>query len=219
MLPPPLFHGKEADISIMTYCNSTAYWLLHDAMPKIVDAPLTLIFRMWQRACHLHFSQSRWPLHLLWKDVTMQPIDCWMCKTQNHWHSVDPHINHIETASVHSVIVWNQSYTQYGPPLLCLYVLSFASRSFVTSQFLINCYLRYLGEKSRGPIAFPRFRLAIDGMWFVSLVLENIARLSHDSLSSSFTSLSMTYHMQFQISQPCAPGLCGELCSWLHGWM
>jgi len=93
-----------------------------------------------------------------------------MCKTQNRWHSVDAHINHIETAFVHSIIVCNQSYTHYWPPVLRLYVLSFASRSLVTAQFLINCYLRYLSEKWRGPITFPRFRPAIDGMRFISLV-------------------------------------------------
>jgi len=108
----------------------------------------------------------------------MQPIDCWMCKTQNRWHSVDAHINHIETAFVHSIIVCNQSYTQYSPPLLRLYVLSFASRSFVTTQFLINCYLRYLSEKWRGPITFPRFRPAIDGMWFISLVFGKYSSTS-----------------------------------------
>jgi len=29
----------------------------------------------------------------------------------------------------------------------------------------------------------------------------------------------MTYHKQFQISQPSAPGLYSELCSWIHGWI
>jgi hypothetical protein len=29
----------------------------------------------------------------------------------------------------------------------------------------------------------------------------------------------MTYHRQFEISQPCTPGLCGELCSWINRWM
>jgi len=76
MLPPPLFHRKAADSSIMTYCNPTAYSMFHDVMPKIVDAPLTLIFRMWQRASHLPFSKYRRPIHPLWKDVTMQHIDC-----------------------------------------------------------------------------------------------------------------------------------------------
>jgi len=49
--------------------------------------------------------------------------------------------------------------------------------------------------------------------------LVNIARLPHNFLSSSFSSISMTYHKQFQRSQPCAPGLCRKLCSWIHGWI
>jgi len=100
----------------------------------------------------------------------MQPIHCWMCKTQNRWHSVDAHINHIKTAFVHWIIAYNQSYTQYRPPLLRLYVLSFASRSFPTSQVLIKCNLRYLSEKRRGLITFPCFWPAIDGTWFISRV-------------------------------------------------
>ena len=42
MLPSPLFNRKAADSLIMTYCNRTAYWMFHDTMPKIIDAPLTL---------------------------------------------------------------------------------------------------------------------------------------------------------------------------------
>jgi len=49
--------------------------------------------------------------------------------------------------------------------------------------------------------------------------LMNIAQLPHLSLFSSFSSISMMYNKQFQISPSCAAGLCGELCSWIHGWM
>ena len=42
MLPSPLFNRKAADSLIMTYCYRTAYWMFHDAMPKIVHARLTL---------------------------------------------------------------------------------------------------------------------------------------------------------------------------------
>ena len=164
MLPPQLFHRKAADSSIKTYWNCTAYWIFHDTMLKIVDAPLTLLLRMWQQASHIPLSQYRRPIHPLWKDVTTQPIDCWMCKTRNCSHSFDAHINIIETAFVHSIIVWNKSYSHYWPPVWCVYVLSFACRSFVTCQFLINCYVHCLSEKWCGPITFPRFRPAIDGM-------------------------------------------------------
>jgi len=148
----------------MTYCHHTAYCMFHDTMSKIVDAPLTIIFKMRHRPGHLPFSQYCRRIHLLWNDVTMQPIHCWMCKTWNCWHSVDPRINHIETAFVYSIIVCNESYIHHWHPVLCLNVLSFASRSFVTSWFLINCYLHYLSEKWREPITFTRFWPAIDGM-------------------------------------------------------
>ena len=42
----------------MTYCIRTAYWMFHDAVPNIVEAPLLLIFRMWQRASHLLFRNN-----------------------------------------------------------------------------------------------------------------------------------------------------------------
>jgi len=42
MLPSPLFNRKAADNLIMTSCYRTAYWMSYDAIPKIVDAPLTL---------------------------------------------------------------------------------------------------------------------------------------------------------------------------------
>jgi hypothetical protein len=57
MLPPPLFHREAADSSIMMYGNRTANWIFHDTMTKIIHAPLLLIARMWQQACHLPFSQ------------------------------------------------------------------------------------------------------------------------------------------------------------------
>jgi hypothetical protein len=63
-----------------------------------------------------------------------------------------------------------ESYTQYWHPVLCLYVLSFASRSLVTTQFLINCYLRYLSEKWHSHVTFLCFRPANDGIWIISLV-------------------------------------------------
>jgi hypothetical protein len=42
MLPSALFNKKAADSSIRTYCYCTAYRMFHDAMLKIVDAPLSL---------------------------------------------------------------------------------------------------------------------------------------------------------------------------------
>jgi hypothetical protein len=54
--------------------------------------------------------------------------------------------------------------THFWHPVLRWYVSLFASRSFVTSQLLINCYLWYLSAKWHGPITFPCFWSAIDSM-------------------------------------------------------
>jgi hypothetical protein len=55
MFPPPLLHRTVADSSIMPDCNHLAYGMCRDAMPKMIDAQSTCIFRMWQRASHLLF--------------------------------------------------------------------------------------------------------------------------------------------------------------------
>jgi len=102
--------------------------------------------------------------------MTMPPIDCRMCKPKNLWHSVYAHINHIETAFVHTTIICNESDTHSWHPILRLYVLSFASRSLVSFQCLLNCYPHCLSERWHGPITFPRFRPAIYGMSIVSLI-------------------------------------------------
>jgi len=47
------------------------------------------------------------------KKVTMQPFDCEACKFKNCWRSVEVHINHIETAFVHLILVGNESYAYY----------------------------------------------------------------------------------------------------------
>ena len=139
------------------WCNAKNRW-------RSMDIALTFRFRMWQRAYHLPLLLLRRPICSLWKDVTMPSIDCWMCKTVNRWHSIEAHFNHIKTAFVHPITVRNHSYTPCWHPILRLYVSSFASRSFITSQFLISVYPRYLIERWRGATTFPRFRPAIDSM-------------------------------------------------------
>jgi len=216
MLSQLFLPWRAADSWIMSYCRRAALLIFHSALPNILDAPWTLISRMWQQAFALPFWLSRWPIHSHWNDVTIQPIDCRLCETKHRWQSVDDQINHIKTAYVHWIIVCNQSYSQYWHPPLHLCVLSFASRSFVTSQFLINWYPRYLRERWHGPITFPRFRPAIYACRSYWYFLVNLAVLDPVSLSSSFSSTSMTSHEEFNISQPCARGLCGLLCSWEH---
>jgi hypothetical protein len=153
-----------ADSLMISKCRRAAQLSFEDTMQIILQAPLVLIFRMWQQGFYFSFLLQCWTIHWLWKDVTMQPCNCWMCKTKTCLLSVHTHITHIEKAFVRSLIVCNQSYPHHWHSILCFYVLSIASRSFVTFQFQIICYPCYLSERWPGPITFLRFWPAIYGI-------------------------------------------------------
>jgi len=63
--------------------------IIHDARPKIVDTPLTLIFRRWLRYCHQHFCLERRPIVWLWEYAVAWPLNYPWCETKNCWRSVD----------------------------------------------------------------------------------------------------------------------------------
>jgi len=46
MLSQSFLTRKAGYSSIMNECCSETIWIFHDAMPKIVDAPLTLTFEL-----------------------------------------------------------------------------------------------------------------------------------------------------------------------------
>jgi len=63
--------------------------IYHPAWPKMVDAPLTLSFKVGQGACHCLFCLSRWPI--LWLCITTRKsiFNYRTDKTKNHWRSID----------------------------------------------------------------------------------------------------------------------------------
>jgi hypothetical protein len=149
----------------------------------------------------------------------MQPIECWMCKTQNRWTLLTGTViaskqclynkqsyatNHILIIDIHYCVC--MYYRLYPGVLLPLNFWSTAIyatwvRNDVALSHSCSFALQLTACRS-----YPQF-------------LVNIARLSHHSLSSTFSSTSMMNHKRFQITQRCAPCLCGELCSWIHGWI
>jgi hypothetical protein len=70
----------------------------HPARPKIVDAPLTLIFRMGQGACLFFFWVRKRPIHPLWTFASNHHLDYSWCKTKNHWRAVDYHVQNGATS-------------------------------------------------------------------------------------------------------------------------
>jgi len=94
-------------------------WISQDARPKIVHAPLTLIFRIGQGAYRYWFCPWRRPIHHFWLFATNCQIDYPRCKTKNRWHSVDAQVQGgvgrvsplflpVQMSNMSFMDVWNQ---------------------------------------------------------------------------------------------------------------
>jgi len=62
-----------------------------DTRLTIVDAQLTLIFKLTQGACLVHFCLRRLPIICLWRFATCRTPYYWRYTTNNHWCSIDAH--------------------------------------------------------------------------------------------------------------------------------
>jgi hypothetical protein len=77
---------QYSDYGYMPYHSP---WIIQDVTPKIVDALLTLIFRLGMRPCHFLFCPSRLPICWLWIPASKCHPNGLTYKTRNCWHSVD----------------------------------------------------------------------------------------------------------------------------------
>jgi len=166
MLLRQYFTRKAPDSSIMCQCRCPALWIFQNTGTKVVDTPPTLIVRMGNK-CALSVSLGCRPIDWEWYNSA---VDCQVCRTNHCWRSIDTHSNYIEIPCIHPMVVCNQSHTHYSQPTSRFWVLLFATRSFVTSDFVSNLYPRYPSAKWHGPISFMRFRRAIYRIYMVSLV-------------------------------------------------
>ena len=137
----------------------------------------------------------------------------------NHWCSVDAHFTHSLTINVSSIIVV-QTYIEIIDSqwfFSTYYFLHPNDLSPLAIWFTTSCVTWGINDvpTSRSSAFGRQWAACRPGHWF----LINSAWLSHHSWSSSFSSISMTYHKQFSKSRPCWPGLSSELCIWMHGWM
>jgi len=137
----------------------------------------------------------------------------------NHWRSIDAHITHSLTVIVSSIIVV-QMYiciidNQYI--LSAYYYLHPNALSPLTIWFTTTCVIWAISDIAILRSSAFRWQFAVcRSSHYLSI---NIAWVSHHSRSSSFSSISVTYHKQNSTSWPCGPGLSGELCSWMCGGM
>jgi len=73
--------------------------------PKIIDALLTLIFRIVQGVCHFLFSLWRQHIPHLWMSASNRHSDYPRCRTQHHWRSIDSHLQDLEWSIC--LLVWD----------------------------------------------------------------------------------------------------------------
>ena len=95
--------------------------------------------------------------------------------------------SNILTVIVCSTSVWYESNYDYSHPMNSFYVWSFASRSFVASQFQNHHHSRYLSDGWRSQCAFLRFLPAIHCMLISTLILNKY------SLTSELVLIQLLY--------------------------
>ena len=81
---------NAATTTFMDLCNKLPVRLPR-CNTKIVDARLTLIFRMWQGVCRYCFCVRTQPTLHLWMFTTNRHLGYPRWKAKNHWCSVDTH--------------------------------------------------------------------------------------------------------------------------------
>jgi len=186
---------------------------------NIVEALLTVIFGMAQWVHHLCFRLCCRPIHSVWKNETTLHFDCRMCRTWNRRRCVNAHIEYIEVAFVHSIIVGNTLETHHRHLKVCLkyYRLHLAALRPLNfwSTTIYVVWVRDEVAQSHS----CEFGWQFTACRSFHYVVIHVAWLHHLFSSSSSSSIVMTYHEEFYISQPCAPGLCGELWSLMSAQM
>ena len=118
------FSLKASQYHIYEWPQLIAMQITNDARPKIVDAPLTLIFRMGQGVCGSFFCLKSQPIPHLWMAANNRHADYQWCKSKNRWRSIDADsAMGISTISYH-VIRPNISLLVFWHPLYSLHVCS-----------------------------------------------------------------------------------------------
>jgi hypothetical protein len=149
--------------------------------------------------------------------VTIQPFDCLRGKTKTCWRSVDTDLDDKPTVigcsliirKMHTVIIYNHYIA-----LMYNYWNRKASRPHRVRAITLHIIWAMINA---GPLHFSTFAQQLTASRFIYKFVIYMSPLSHLSVSSSLSILPMMYHTQLSKSKPCAAGLNGELCGWMHG--
>ena len=130
--------------------------IIHDVRPQIVDAPLTLISMPGQCACRFPFYLLRRPILRLWMDATMQPGDCWIGITINHWCSIEAY----HWAHHRDIVI----------VIPCSTIIQKMHTAFIGSQYTVSMYYHLNPRSSRHHSFWPT---TIQVMYMINDVLPS----------------------------------------------
>jgi len=87
------FAYKGSQYFVYDYVQPIVHKITHETWPRIIDAPLTLIFRMGQGPCYFLLCLYVQPILRLWLRATYRPADYPRYMTKNCSRSIDTHFH------------------------------------------------------------------------------------------------------------------------------
>jgi len=87
------FAYQGSQLLVYDYVQPLAHKITYDTWPRIIDAPLALIFMIGQGACYYLICLYKQPILRLWLRATYPPADYPRYMTKNRWCSVDAHFH------------------------------------------------------------------------------------------------------------------------------
>ena len=114
-----------------------------DSWPRIIDAPLTLIFIIRRGVLHFLFCQWRLPILGLFLFATYRPQEYARHKTKIGWSSVDPHFATGISTIFNHWILCSPSFTLIWQPVLRFHLVSSGSLHCYSIIHLIISFKMY----------------------------------------------------------------------------
>jgi len=138
------FAYQGCQYCIYVYSLPSCVYITRLAGPKIIDSPLTHMFKIGQGAFCIIFSLYRMPTLLLCIFTTKLRLYYTTYNTKHHWRSVDAHFAMAISTIDRHVIGWNISLTIFWQSFCFLQVLSslslHCSLIIRINRFFKTCY-------------------------------------------------------------------------------
>jgi hypothetical protein len=120
---PYILAYKSSHIVVYGYIWSSAIDITEDARAKIIDTPLTLIFKMAYGAYSIPYCAKRRPILSFSLHATSRPSDYTRYTTNNHWRCFATHfqevVGYVSLVVVNIMVAGTSETISYVPLSIC----------------------------------------------------------------------------------------------------